>query len=158
MMRRALFPLLSSMAAVLCSCSSNSGAPAVFQTSQPDIVFALGSREGFVSPLNASLKPACPALEFRGTSYALTGAHRRTLAQLAKGWSEAGKPKYVLAGYTPPEMTEDYARALSERRALAVRQALIEQGIEAASLQTVGFGQDSAPSGPTTGVVVIYKQ
>lgn len=138
----------------LCSCST---VPSAFQENETDIVFALGPRDGFVSPMLGTLKPACPALEFQGTNYSLHGAHKRTLAGLAESWKE-GKPKYVIAGYTPPELTGDYARSLSERRAQAVRQHLIENGVEAASLQTVGFGNDAAPSGPTTSVVVIYKQ
>ena len=146
------FTFISALA--LCSCSSG---PMVFQEKEADIVFALGPRDGFVSPMTAPLKPACPALEFPGTGYALSGAHKKSLAELATAWKE-NKPRFIIAGYTPPELPADYARSLSERRAQAVRQALIESGVEAASLQTVGFGNDSAPSGPTTSVVVIYKQ
>lgn len=146
------FTFISALA--LCSCSSG---PMVFQEKEADIVFALGPRDGFVSPMVAALSPACPALEFPGTSFALNGGHKKALLDLATGWKES-KPRYLIAGYTPPELTHDYARSLSERRAQAVRQYLIENGVEAASLQTVGFGNDSAPSGPTTSVVVIYKQ
>ncbi len=122
-----------------------------------DVVFALGPRDGFTSPLNGALKPVCPALEFTGTRYALTGAHQKTLLGVAEAWKE-GKPRYLIAGYAPPELPEDFARSLSERRAQAVRQHLIENGIEAAQLQTVGFGHDSPPSSPTSSVVVIYRQ
>ncbi|TDU73157.1 OmpA family protein [Prosthecobacter fusiformis] len=141
-------------ALTLCSCTT---VTSVFQEKEADIVFALGSREGFVSPMTASLKPVCPALEFSGTSYSLHGAHQRTLQGLATAWPES-KPRFLIAGYAPHDLPEDYARALSERRAQAVRQVLIEAGVEAANLQTIGFGNDSAPSGPSTGVVVIYKQ
>ena len=41
---------------------------------------------------------------------------------------------------------------------LAVRQRLIELGLEAAGVQTVGFGNDFSPSGPSSDVVVIYRQ
>jgi hypothetical protein len=41
---------------------------------------------------------------------------------------------------------------------LAVRQRLIELGLEASHLQTVGFGNDCAPSAPSSDVVVIYGQ
>ena len=149
-------PILSSfgLALSLCSCGS---VTSLFQEKEADIVFALGSRDGFVSPMGGALKPACPALEFQDVRFALTGAHKMALQKLADAWAEA-KPRYLIVGYASPELPEDYARSLSERRAQAVRQFLIEQKIEAANLQTVGFGSDSAPSGPTTGVVVIYKQ
>lgn len=148
--------LLSSLglSLALCSCSEF---PPLLKKSEADIVFALGPREGFSSPMTTALKPATSALEFQGNSFFLNGAHKKVLKELAASWP-AEKPRYLIAGYAPPELTEDYARSLSERRAQAVRQYLIENGIEAANLQTVGFGHDSSPSGPTTAVVVIYKQ
>jgi outer membrane protein OmpA-like peptidoglycan-associated protein len=153
-MRHSLF--YTGLALGLCSCGTGT-APPLFQEREADIVFALGPRDGFTSPMTAALKPACPALEFPHTSYSLNGGQKKNLQSLAAAWKEA-KPRYLIAGYTPPELPADYARSLSERRAQAVRQYLIENGVEAASLQTIGFGHDSAPSGPTTSVVVIYKQ
>lgn len=145
--------LLSLFAAGLCSCSMLP----MFQNKEADVVFALGSRDGFSSPMNGALKPACPALEFQGIGFDLTGAHKRTLLAQSASWAET-KPRYLIVGYASPDLPEDYARSLSERRAQAVRQFMIEHGVEAANLQTVGFGPDSSPSGPATGVVVIYKQ
>lgn len=147
---RSLF-LSFTLGLVLCQCST---VPALFEENETEVVFALGARDGFVSPMTTALKPACPALEFRESGFELNGAHKKLLTKLAEGWKEK-KPRYLIAGYTPPNMPEDYARTLSERRAQAVRQMLIESGVEAASLQTVGFGSDSTP---TTNVVVIYRQ
>jgi hypothetical protein len=131
--------------------------PSLSGGQKADIVFALGSRNGFSSPLTQTLKPACPALEFQGLGFALNGAHQRTLSALAKDWS-MDKKRYLIAGYSPSGLPEDFARTLSERRAQAVRQHLIENGIEAASMQTVGYGSDSSPNSPTSSVVVIYRQ
>ncbi len=151
-MNRLLLLPLSALA--LSSCTSMKG---LLDKPEPDVVFALGAREGFVSPLSGPLKPACPALEFPGTRFTLSGAHEKTLTRVAEEW-RTDKPRYLVAGYAPPGIPDDFARTLSERRAQAVRQHLIENGVEAANLQTVGFGHDSAPSGPTSSVVVIYKQ
>lgn len=145
------------MPAVLACCQAIPGVPGLTKNDEPTVVYALGGREGFSSPLEAALKPACQALEFPGTVFRLGGGHQKILNGLAAEWQE-GKPRYLIAGYTPPGLPEDYARSLSERRAQAVRQFLIEAGVEAASLQTVGFGFDSSPSSPTSGVVVIYRQ
>jgi hypothetical protein len=123
----------------------------------PEVVYALGSRDGFTSPLSVALKPACSALEFTGVSFALTGVHRRQLASLATDPATI-KDRYLIAGYAPPGLPEDFARALSERRAQAARQYLIESGVEAVQLQTVGFGFDSAPNAPGANVVVVYHQ
>ncbi|MCA1963469.1 MAG: OmpA family protein [Prosthecobacter sp.] len=150
--------LLSTLPAVMVGCSWLPLPHALSPQPEPTVVYALGTREGFRSPLQeGNLRPACPALEFSGTTFRLSGAHRRTLEALAASWQEK-KPRYLIAGYCQTGLPEDYARSLSERRAQAVRQHLIEHGVEAANLQTVGFGHDSTPSAPTSSVVVIYRQ
>ena len=122
-----------------------------------NLVYALGSRDSFESPLSQRLKPACPALKFKSRAFAVTKDHRTVLTRLATGW-EQSKCRLLIAGYAPPTLPEDYARSLSERRAQAVRQALIELGIEAVDIQTVGFGSDFGPSGPNQDVVVIFQE
>ena len=122
------------------------------------VVYALGPREGYTSPLNGGLKPACPALEFDDEGLQPTEAHERAIRAVAREMEQNKKATLLIAGYAPPSLPQDHARALSERRALAVRQRLIELGIEAANLQTVGYGNDFSPSGPSSGVVVIYRQ
>ncbi len=149
-------PLLSSVFLLLAA-SSCSVMPSLSREQTPTVVFALGTRDGFSSPLQGALKPACPALVFTGETYALTGGHRKALGTLAAEWS-SGKPRYLITGYVAPGLPEDFARSLTERRAQAVRQQLIESGIEASHLQTVGFGFDSSPSSPTSSVVVIFQQ
>jgi hypothetical protein len=139
------------------SCSVMSKLTGLSSGQEPSVVFALGTRDGFQSPLLGALKPACPALVFADEGYAITGGHRKTLSALAAEWS-VSKPKYLIAGYVAPGLPEDFARSLTERRAQAVRQQVIESGIEASHLQTVGFGFDSSPSSPTSSVVVIYQQ
>jgi hypothetical protein len=148
---------LSVFAAPLCFLSSCSHLSGLTSESEAAVVYALGSRDGFTSPLSGALKPACAAFEFTGISFALTGVHRRQLAPFATD-PVTTQERYLIAGYTPPGLPEDFARALSERRAQAARQYLIERGVEAARLQTVGFGFDSAPNAPGANVVVIYRQ
>jgi hypothetical protein len=147
-----LFPLLAS------SCSSIP-MPSFFRNPAAEaVVFALGPRDGYTSPLNASLKPACPALVFENADFHLTATHEHAIRSLAQEMQSNKKAKLLIAGYAPPNLPHDHARSLSERRSLAVRQRLIELGLEAANLQTVGFGNDFSPSGPSSDVVVIYRQ
>lgn len=122
------------------------------------VVYALGPRDAFTSPLSASLKPACPALEFANDTLKLTAAHEQAVRMLTEEYKKQPKSRLLIAGYSPPHLPQDHARSLSDRRALAVRQRLIELGLEAASVQTVGFGNDFAPTGPSSAVVVIYRQ
>ncbi|MES2595179.1 MAG: OmpA family protein [Verrucomicrobiota bacterium] len=148
------FILALPLALLLGACEHMPKLPKFGGEQEPNVVFALGTRDGFKSPLEGALKPACPALQFENEGYSLTGAHKKALAPLIADWSKA-KPRYLIAGHTPPGLPEDFARSLSERRAQAVRQHLIESGIEAANLQTVGYGYDTPP---TSNVVVIYQQ
>jgi len=133
--------------------------PAFFNNPADEaIVYALGTRDGYTSPLNANLKPACPALVFEDEGIQLTDAHEHAIRTLAHEMVASPKARLLVAGYTPPNLPQDHARSLSERRALAVRQRLIELGHEPAHVQTVGYGNDFAPSSPSSGVVVIYRQ
>ena len=143
---------------LLASCSSIPMPSFLRNPAAEEVVYALGPRDGFTSPLNGSLKPACPALTFESTDFKLTSAHQEALHSLAQEMLKNKKSRLLIAGYTPPNLPPDHARSLSERRALAVRQRLIELGFEAANLQTVGFGNDFSPSGPSSDVVAVYRQ
>jgi peptidoglycan-associated lipoprotein len=54
----------------------------------------------------------------------------------------------IVAGFTDSRGTEEYNRSLGERRALAVREALIAQGVAASKVQTVSFGKEM-PADPS---------
>lgn len=134
---------------------SSCGSLSLLRGPAEEVVYALGSLEGFPSPLNRKLTPACPALVFVGEGFQLSGRQQLTLDGLAEQWKERPE-RFLLAGYCAPDRAADHARALSERRAQAVRQRLIELGVEPAQLQTVGYGNDFTPSAPSGNVVVIY--
>lgn len=126
------------------------------QGEQASVVYALSSSEDFPSPISQKLRPACPALTFTGDGFIPVGRHQPRLRELASAWQKQPQ-RLIIVGYTSPNLPQDYARALSERRAQGVRQALIELGIEASQMQTVGLGNDFAPSSPSSNVVVIYQ-
>ncbi len=46
----------------------------------------------------------------------------------------------IIAGFTDERGTEEYNRGLGDRRAGAVRESLISQGVEGSRVQTVSFG------------------
>lgn len=119
------------------------------------VVYALGDRGGFPSPIASGLTPACPALTFTGDSHVTSGRHHLRLQQVAEN-AKRDKQRLLIAGYTSPSLPPDYARALSERRAQDVRQRLIERGVDAGSMHTLGLGNDFSPTGPSSDVVVIY--
>ncbi len=61
--------------------------------------------------------------------------------------------RIIVAGFTDAVGTEEYNRGLGDRRALAVRGALIQSGVGAGSIQTVSFGEEmlADTSNPTSG-------
>lgn len=122
------------------------------------VIYALGKRDDFSSPLTTSLKTACPALDFERESINLDIRHEPVLKQLVSDWEKNPKSRFIIVAYCPPGIPEDHARSLSDRRALGVRQQLIELGLEGNNIQTLGLGNDFAPTSPATHVVVIYKQ
>ncbi|WP_395742457.1 OmpA family protein [Prosthecobacter sp.] len=157
--QRAIRTALLCSSVLLASCGSLPMPSFLSSTSSEAVVFALGPREGYTSPLSNSLKPACPALVFENADFRLTESHQHALRGFVQEMSKGNKKaRLLIAGYAPPNLPQDHARSISERRALAVRQRLIELGLEAANLQTVGFGNDFSPSGPSSDVVVIYRQ
>ena len=121
------------------------------------VVYALGSRSDFVSPIGASLKPVCPALEFARGSLEVAPKHDSVLRQLVKDSAGTKKPRFVIAAYCRPNLPPEYARVLTVKRAHSVRQRLIELGVEPGDIQTAGFGNDFAFNGPASDVVVIYN-
>ncbi len=154
---RHLLPLLSRclLAAALSLSLSACQVVSLLTGDQTSVVYALASAENFPSPLNRKLTPACPALSFSGDSFTTIGRHQPRLRVLARSLSQQPQ-RLLVVGYTSPNLPQDYARSLSERRAQGVRQTLVEMGVEASQIQTIGLGNDFAPSAPSSNVVVIY--
>lgn len=142
---------------ILASCSSGRFA-LLSNAASEAVVYALGPRDGYASPLNGSLKTACPALTFGDDDFELSTAHEQAIHAVYASIKDDKKARLLIAGYAPPELPADHARSLSERRAQAVRQRLVELGADPASIQTVGYGNDFSFTGPSSGVVVIYRE
>lgn len=65
----------------------------------------------------------------------------RNVTQLADFLSEHEERQVLIEGFTDSVGAEEYNRQLSERRANAVRDALVEEGISASRLRTRGYGE-----------------
>lgn len=74
-------------------------------------------------------------------SYALSPGERGKIEQVA-GFMQSGGNTIIVAGFTDERGTPEYNRGLGERRAQAVRQALISAGADGKRLQTVSFGAE----------------
>lgn len=74
-------------------------------------------------------------------SYVVRASERGKIQQVAEAARSEGKT-IIIAGFTDERGTPEYNRSLGERRALAVRSALISAGAPGGHLQTVSFGAE----------------
>ena len=77
----------------------------------------------------------------RSTVSASRAATWAVVRQVAD-FMQTGSNKVIVAGFCDERGTADYNRALGEKRAGAVREALISDGVDPSRLQTVSFGAE----------------
>ena len=86
---------------------------------------------------------------FEFDSYSVSPSEESKVQAVASSL-RSSKNTVIVAGFTDERGTAEYNRGLGERRALAVREALISAGIPAARVQTVSFGAEM-PADPGSG-------
>ena len=74
------------------------------------------------------------------------GGEQGKIAQVASFMKSASNT-IIIAGFTDERGTPEYNRALGEKRALSVREALIRAGADGRRLQTVSFGAEMPADG-----------
>jgi len=82
-----------------------------------------------------------PPVYFGYDSFSVPGSELNKIQQVASGM-KSGSQTLIVAGFTDERGTEEYNRGLGEKRAQAVRDALISQGMGAGRIQTVSFGEE----------------
>lgn len=80
-------------------------------------------------------------VQFAFDSTTVGSEEQQKVAAVAQSVRASGKT-VIVAGFTDNRGTEEYNRSLGERRALAVREALIAKGASASKVQTVSFGKE----------------
>ena len=85
---------------------------------------------------------------FAFDSYTVSGNEQAKIGEVASFLRET-HGTVIVAGFTDERGTPEYNRGLGERRALAVRQALIAAGASGGSIQTVSFGAEM-PADPSS--------
>ena len=130
------FVLLSLLVPLLlCQCSLLPGAGG------ESVIYALAPQEALPSPLEQPLTSAAPPVVFARDRYDLSSRQQEALKPLAAQWQQDSTPLLIL-GFAKRGLPTDYARSLSQRRAEAVREALINEGLDAALLHSAGYGHD----------------
>jgi peptidoglycan-associated lipoprotein len=82
-------------------------------------------------------------------SFSVSDAELMKLEQVASAMKSQSKT-LIIAGFTDERGTEEYNRGLGEKRAQAVREALISMGLSGSRIQTVSFGEEM-PADPGSG-------
>jgi len=85
-------------------------------------------------------------VQFGYDSFSVDPDQDSKVAAVANALQGSGKT-VIVAGFTDDRGTEEYNRSLGEKRALAVREALIAKGLSAATIQTVSFGKEMPVDG-----------
>ena len=73
---------------------------------------------------------------------ALDGTARATLVRQAEWLKQNGSFSSVVEGHSDEQGTREYNLALGARRASAVQEYLISQGVAAGRLRTVSYGKE----------------
>ena len=81
-------------------------------------------------------------VHFPFDSFAISGAEAARVEAVAQFIQGHGSNGVIVAGFTDERGTADYNRALGEKRAGAVREALIADGVDPSKVQTVSFGAE----------------
>ena len=103
---------------------------------------ALPDRQEGVSFLGANVdRHKFSPLYFGFDSDSVSGGEHAKIEQVA-AFMKSASNTIIIAGFTDERGTPEYNRALGEKRALAVREALIHAGADGRRLQTVSFGAE----------------
>jgi len=90
---------------------------------------------------------AANTVYFAYDSAAVRKSERQNIAAVASALKADPSTKLQIEGNCDERGTEEYNRSLGERRALAVRQALVKMGISGSRIFTQSFGKDK-PADP----------
>jgi peptidoglycan-associated lipoprotein len=140
------------LAASLSACAKNKKGGAGGGSYDGDSVTGtpLPDRQEGVSFLGSNVDRAkFSPVYFGFDSTSVSGEERGKIDQVAQ-FMQSGGNSVIIAGFTDERGTPEYNRGLGERRAQAVREALIRAGADADKIQTVSFGAEM-PADPGSG-------
>jgi outer membrane protein OmpA-like peptidoglycan-associated protein len=149
-------PFLSSVIATAClSLTLPSCSVVQSLSTRTEVIHALSDQAELGPPLSGTSRTLGPEITFPRGRYHLTNAQTSRLLKAAPEWKAAAKP-IIITGFAASGGLPEYSRMLSQRRAEEVRSVLISAGLEAATLHTVGYGNDMQNQ-PTGDLVRLYE-
>jgi peptidoglycan-associated lipoprotein len=85
---------------------------------------------------------AAYTVHFDYDSAAVKSSERQNVQAVAEALKSDSTVKVLIEGHCDERGTEEYNRSLGDRRALALRQALVKQGVDASRVRTLSYGED----------------
>jgi peptidoglycan-associated lipoprotein len=101
----------------------------------------LGEFEGMAMDRDAL---AAYTIHFAYDSAAIKHSEGSSLQAVATALKADSNTKLLIEGNCDERGTEEYNRALGERRALAAREALSKQGVDSSRVRTISYGKDKS--------------
>lgn len=102
----------------------------------------MASREEFENMLKDPSAFAADTVYFDFDSSVVRSSEMSKVADVAAALKANPSNKLLIEGYCDERGTEEYNRALGERRALALRDALIQEGVSGDRIRTISYGED----------------
>ena len=90
---------------------------------------------------------AANTVHFKFDSATVLSSEQANVSAVAAALTSDPSVKLLIEGNCDERGTEEYNRALGERRALALREALAKEGIDPARIRTISYGKDK-PADP----------
>jgi peptidoglycan-associated lipoprotein len=85
---------------------------------------------------------AAYTVHFKFDSAVVQDKEQANIASVGQALSANASAKLLIEGHCDERGTEEYNRALGERRALALREALAKIGIDPLRIRTISYGKD----------------
>jgi peptidoglycan-associated lipoprotein len=124
----------------VCGCANQSGTQAGGATGDYVTGTPLPERREGTSFLGGNVdRNQFQPIYFDFDSQAMRSSETGKIQRIAE-FMKSGSSELIIAGFTDERGTAEYNRALGDRRAGAVREGLISQGVEGSRIQTVSFG------------------
>ena len=93
-----------------------------------------------MNPDRAAL--AAYTVHFAFDSSVVKKTEQASIASVAQALASSPNDKLLIEGNCDERGTEEYNRALGERRALALREALAKDGVDPSRIRTISYGKD----------------
>lgn len=115
---------------VACTSTKEAGQPVAQEVKTPD------------EQLEEAIKLALDTVYFEFDSYALTPEATENLRAMASAMKKLGNAKLMIEGHTDERGSNEYNLSLAQKRAEAIKNFLISEGVTAESIETASFGEE----------------